>query len=371
MESLTNQISALKFDTEVVLEKGPTKSKTEPASRKAKKDERAADKLEEAKLVFEALEDNLSKLNTTYNNLLSELGPATMALSKNADKGPLDFKDTFYRTQALIVNEASRAGCLISDRYFGFERYETQLPRKEELDILFTQLEYVRDLILLMIKTDMKAIKTVQLVPPREIKSKNFQTTMLKEYESKFLLECPTYSLVNFLLDINKLDSLFVVNDIKVETKKDASKLILVDVDISAIELVTPEAENQPIKRKTPSDSQAMTLYNILFKRDIFNRFERIIEGYAESSVTTKERVAPVILPDYRGLIELPDGTLIAQVNFQNRTYFVEKGDKFLDYMVDAITKESLELTNLKTSKTLILNINIKKIKILDIKFSY
>jgi hypothetical protein len=351
-----NQINTLKFNTVALSNEdlAGIENKGDSGSGNLKNNTSGTDKLRQAKLIAERMGDIVSNLTTTYYNLLAEIGFTGIELSKKASVEPLDFKDIFYKTQILITEEASKAGFLISDKSFGFETFETMLPKREDLGVLYAQLSYIKQLILLMIKTDMKVLKNVQLVAVREIESKDSRDIVLKDFGFKFLVECPTTSLVNFLLDLNKLDSPFIVNDLKVEKKKDGSRLISIDMDISALEPIVNEPAKISQRLSKPSEPNAASKFNILFKRDIFNKFELEAEpaqGTADSGKTKVQQ----ILPSYRGFIELPDGTLIAQINQQNRTYFAGKGGKFLEYSVISLTKQSLELRNLRDSKTLTL----------------
>jgi len=42
----------------------------------------------------------------------------------------------------------------------------------------------------------------------------------------------------------------------------------------------------------------------------------------------------------YQGFIELPDSSLVAQINLEDKTYFLREGKLFADYKVTKITKE-------------------------------
>lgn len=351
-----NQINTLKFNTGALSDEdlAGIENKGDTGLGNLKNNTIGTDKLKQAKLIAERMQGIVSNLTTAYYDLLAEVGFTGIELSKKTSVEPLDFKDTFYKTQVFITEEASKTGFSISDKSFGFETFETMLPKREDLGALYSQLSYIKQLILLMIKTDMKVLKNVQLAAVREIESKDSRDILLKDFGFKFSVECPTTGLVNFLLDLNKLDSPFIVNDLKVEKKKDGSRLISVDMDISALEPIVnePDKIRQVVPR--PSRPNAASEFNALFKRDIFNRFEPEAEP-AQGTAGSDKKIVQKVLPNYRGFIELQDGTLIAQINQQNRTYFVGKGGNFLDYTVTALTKQSLELKNLRDSKTLTL----------------
>ncbi|MFH0839318.1 MAG: Amuc_1100 family pilus-like protein [Candidatus Omnitrophota bacterium] len=305
-------------------------------------------KLEEARLIYETMNSNIAQLNAQYTDVSTELGLMQVAFPNTEHFEPLNFKDTFYKTQQLIINEATKSGFFISDKSFGFEVYETKLPKKEELDILYPQLAYVKELTMLMIRSKMESLKNIELAAPREIESKNFKDPLLKEFEFKLASECSTASLMRFLIDVNKLNPLFIVNDIAVEKKKENTKSVSAVLDISVFEpvLKNANAESQAPIVKT-IDPQQLVAYNALIQRDIFNKYEppEVIKKAAEEKKAKIEQSLPL----YKGFIELPDGTLIAQINLQNKTYFAKEGDTILDYIVvRSITKEGLELRNSK-----------------------
>lgn len=57
--------------------------------------------------------------------------------------------------------------------------------------------------------------------------------------------------------------------------------------------------------------------------------------------------ITPVLLPFiYNGFIERADGTIIGQVNWSGKTYFIKKGDKLKDYKVLEINSKILKIEN-------------------------
>ncbi len=364
VRSLNSHIAEFKFDTSELSDKELSELKTIQAkvSKKPKDSMGSVNRTEEAELISEFMKAKVSRLNSSYSELLSELGLSTKPKTTQKVLSPMDFKDIFYKTQSAIMEEAARSNFIISDKSFGFETYETELPKKEELDALYSQLYFCKEVILLMARTNMKELKKIKMITQKDIKTKS-QETLFKETAFKFEVECFTSSLANFLLDLNKLDGLFLVNDLRVEAKQDGSRLILVDMDLSVFEPVMLSSDIQQPQRikKSSLELKAVNIYDVLFKRDIFNRFEYLEEGRPEDVTVKEKKVVQEVLPSYRGFIEFPDGTLIGQVNLQNRTYFVGKGEKFLNYVVNAISKHTLELKNLKDSKNLLLKYKLQE----------
>lgn len=364
LRSLNSHISGFKFDITELSDRELAELKTNEvkAPKKTKDLMATVNRTEEGRLILEFMKAKALRLNNNYSMLLSELGLTAKPKTSEKILNPMDFKDIFYKTQSSIMEEAAKSNLVISDKSFGFKAYETELPKKEELDALYFQLYFCKEVILLMARTNMKELKKIKMINQRDIKTKSKGEALFKETTFKFEVECFTSSLVNFLLDLNKLDGLFLVNDLKVEAKQDGSKLILVDMDLSVFEPVMLSSDIQQSQgiKKSSLDSKAVSIYDILFKRDIFNRFE-YIEEVAPFGMAKEIKIVQESLPSYRGFIEFPDGTLIGQVNVQNRTYFVGKGEKFLNYVVEAISKETIELRNLKDSKSLLLKYKLQE----------
>lgn len=82
--------------------------------------------------------------------------------------------------------------------------------------------------------------------------------------------------------------------------------------------------------------------YQELFTRNIFVKPEKPIEVLTPESLklVAVERVTLPFI--YNGYIETPNGTIIGQVNWAEKTYFVKKGEKFKDYKVIEIQQKRL-----------------------------
>lgn len=78
--------------------------------------------------------------------------------------------------------------------------------------------------------------------------------------------------------------------------------------------------------------------YEALERRDLFYKYEE--SGNATIPFIVKEIKTIPLNFMYKGLIELSDHKVIAQINFENKTYFLKPGGFFAGYEVKEITKE-------------------------------
>lgn len=90
---------------------------------------------------------------------------------------------------------------------------------------------------------------------------------------------------------------------------------------------------------KAPFD---MTRYQRLLTRNIFIKPEKPLIVFSPGSLKLVS-VEPIILPFiYKGYIQTASGTIIGQVNWGDKTYFIKKGDKFKDYKVIDIQRRAI-----------------------------
>jgi len=79
--------------------------------------------------------------------------------------------------------------------------------------------------------------------------------------------------------------------------------------------------------------------YDGLIRRNIFIKPEKPQVIFTPDNLKLVS-VQPVQLPfTYNGFIQIPDGTVIGQISWSGKTYFVKKGGKFRDYKVIGIDK--------------------------------
>ncbi len=309
-------------------------------------------KIKEVELALKSSKKYLEQLSSNYEDLFSKVGFASVSLPDMANFEPVDFKDTFYDTQTFLIDEALKTDFILTDSFFGFDIYKEQLPKREELEVLYSQLQYAKELILFMIKTDIRALKGIELITPTKISLENSDDPLLNEYRFKFSLECFTPGLVDFLLDINKLDHLYLVNDLQVTSKSDGTELISADIDVSAIEAI--ELKKKAKRKVSAFESSITKLYKLLKKRDIFNAF-RVAKKIPSSKprVHKYEEIKKQPVPIYKGYIKLSDGRLIGQVNLENRTYFAVKGSNIANFVVKSISESKLILFNNTTNSNI------------------
>ncbi|MFH1778525.1 MAG: hypothetical protein ABH847_00620 [Candidatus Omnitrophota bacterium] len=90
---------------------------------------------------------------------------------------------------------------------------------------------------------------------------------------------------------------------------------------------------------KAPFD---ITRYQGLLTRNIFIKPEKPLIVFSPESLRLVS-VEPIVLPFvYKGYIQTASGTIIGQVNWGEKTYFIKKGDKFKDYKVIDIQRKTL-----------------------------
>lgn len=103
---------------------------------------------------------------------------------------------------------------------------------------------------------------------------------------------------------------------------------------------------------KSPSP---ISRYNELITRNIFLRPEKPQVIFTPDSLKLVS-VQPVRLPFmYNGFIQIPDGTIIGQISWSGKTYFVKKSGKFKDYKVIGIDKKAMTVEN-KDGQLLVLD---------------
>ena len=90
----------------------------------------------------------------------------------------------------------------------------------------------------------------------------------------------------------------------------------------------------------------AAVRYQPLIEKNIF------VKPQPPPEVFTPEKLAlisisQILLPfKYNGFIQKSDGTMIGQINWSGKTYFLKKGDKFKDYRVLEINSKILKIEN-------------------------
>ncbi len=95
--------------------------------------------------------------------------------------------------------------------------------------------------------------------------------------------------------------------------------------------------------------------YNGLTERNIFLKPEKPRAVFSPDSLKLLS-VQPVRLPFiYNGFIQTPGGTIIGQITWLDRTYFVKKGGKFKDYKVIDIDKTAMTVED-KASQRMVLD---------------
>jgi hypothetical protein len=86
--------------------------------------------------------------------------------------------------------------------------------------------------------------------------------------------------------------------------------------------------------------------YQPIFDRNMFIKPEPPVEVFSPEKLKVVA-ISYVPLPFmYNGFIAKSDGTIIGQINWSGKTYFVKKGDKFRDYKVVEIKSKILKVEN-------------------------
>jgi hypothetical protein len=89
--------------------------------------------------------------------------------------------------------------------------------------------------------------------------------------------------------------------------------------------------------------------YSSLGERNIFYKYQEPKPPQAPF-VVKKIQAIPLGLI-YQGVIELSRNRLIAQINFEGKTYFLKEGDVFADYEIKEITKDYCVVLDAKGKK--------------------
>lgn len=105
-------------------------------------------------------------------------------------------------------------------------------------------------------------------------------------------------------------------------------------------------------------EHEGLSKYKSLLARDIFAReHKRVVMPVNKNDEQIEIKVKapfPLVLKKikvirfpltYKGFIELPNGKLLAQINWGQKTYLVKEGDKIGDYNIKKLTKEKAEIT--------------------------
>ena len=90
----------------------------------------------------------------------------------------------------------------------------------------------------------------------------------------------------------------------------------------------------------------SISIYQPLFDKNMFIKPEPPPEVFTPEKLTLIS-VSAVPLPFmYNGFIERSDGTIIGQINWSGKTYFVKRGQKLKDYKVTEINSKIVKIEN-------------------------
>ncbi|MDD5072785.1 MAG: hypothetical protein PHX64_03220 [Candidatus Omnitrophica bacterium] len=90
----------------------------------------------------------------------------------------------------------------------------------------------------------------------------------------------------------------------------------------------------------------AVSRYKPLLDKNMFIKPEPPVKVFSPEDLTLVSVTAVPLPFMYKGFIEVSDGTIIGQINWSGKTYFVKKGQKVKDYKVTEINSKIVKMEN-------------------------
>lgn len=197
--------------------------------------------------------ENLAKekksLEKMDNEFISAFSKPYLGLKLEAD--PLKFKEDLFQTQNSIRQLALKAGFGLPDS-LGFSKYETEIPTNIDVPVLKKQLIIVEELIKIMINSKVSSLKSIEIqksvskliemeepvilslddmkrAPQKRPKSKITEPSEIKNKKLEIYqafsivveVETDTANLIKFLYNLRASNYLFILNSLKIDSKKD------------------------------------------------------------------------------------------------------------------------------------------------------
>lgn len=131
---------------------------------------------------------------------------------------PLKFKEDLFEIQSNMRNRAKAQGLSIKEKalFFGFDKYETEIPLKEDMPDLLIQFQAVRKLTEFMIDSKMRMVEDIEILEPKNKTLLDEEEAYVRVFPIKLSLEGEWGSLVEFLNYCQKSTLIFVFSDMHI-----------------------------------------------------------------------------------------------------------------------------------------------------------
>ena len=320
------------------------------------------------------LEKQRDGLKKEYDKYALRFLPELPRPEKNAGNSA-GFKDLLFEKEEFLKNLAKSKGVKFSGS-LGFQEFERKVLHEDEIPLLLRKLDMAEELAMNTILAGVD-IENIEAADPVELKAG--EETAFLSVPFRMNLTLSTKKLAGLLRGFSKArhQTMITKMDVlsgsgaKAEAGVSEETQLRINVSLSKIlpKIKSPAAAYESLRKEALAlqdvfdDREEAVLCESLLaewqkgqgsdrddnilRRDIFSEFTAgsIVEGDGPSALkllSVDRAPLPLI---YQGYIKLEDGTMIAQVNWDKKTYFAIQGEGIGRFKVSEITRDSLRMT--------------------------
>lgn len=190
-----------------------------------------------SELLLKYYQDKKEKISDYYKSFYSVFVSRWSKMPRSAPE-PLKFKEKLFKAQSKIKQEARGKKIKIGEGalYFGFNRYETEIPVKDDIPDLVVELQAIEELTSLMMRSKILALESVKLPGPENIILGEERQPFVRIFPVRLTIKSNFDDFMKFLNLCGNSEFIFVIGDMHIyQNRETDERTIKADILINTV----------------------------------------------------------------------------------------------------------------------------------------
>ncbi len=186
--------------------------------------------------LLEYYRDKKEKTSEYYKSFYSLFVSSWNKMPRSVPE-PLKFKEKLFKLQLKITKKAHARKLTIGEGalYFGFDKYETEIPQASDIPDLMVELQVVEELTSLMVQSHITSLERIRILEPQDKTLSHEKQPFVRIFPIQMIFEANSKDFIKFLSLCAKSDFIFVLSDMHIYQSELEKKTLKADILLNLV----------------------------------------------------------------------------------------------------------------------------------------